>query len=475
MTRIQVGAALVLAAAVATAAGFRAIRPVGAGDAPAASGVVGVHEWGTFTSLQDETGRSIGGINTDDEPVPAFVHEGYPQLLKTATELPGIVGGKGITSYCLRDVTMRLETPVVYFHLPPGQREARLSVNVAFRGGWLTQFYPDAAATMPGLSFGQKIGRLDASTVGTLAWPALTVGPAAAGPKTTDPVWVAPRQAEAHDIRVQRPDGSAEGERFLFYRGVGHVEAPLRVERHGTDLVVHSRLESGMFEGPLEVPSSWVADIREDGRLAYRDMGKLALAAGDGVVGRVSVNFQESEYSSGARVELRKAVKAGLQRDGMNADEAEALLATWERSYFKSPGLRVLFMVPRAWTDRVLPLTVSGAETDVRRAMVGRIELVSDRQRELLHRLAAGPVGGTEWTVEAGKRMGGVAREVAEQIRAGRAPVKALGVSVPADYQAYVTLGRFREALVWDEQGRRASPALEAFIEAYGLAAAQGE
>src|SRR5438445_12533848 len=34
-----------------------------------------VHEWGTFTSLQDESGRAIGGINSDDEPVPKFVHD----------------------------------------------------------------------------------------------------------------------------------------------------------------------------------------------------------------------------------------------------------------------------------------------------------------------------------------------------------------------------------------------------------------
>jgi hypothetical protein len=35
-----------------------------------------VHEWGTFTSLQDERGTAIGGINTDDEPVPLFVLKG---------------------------------------------------------------------------------------------------------------------------------------------------------------------------------------------------------------------------------------------------------------------------------------------------------------------------------------------------------------------------------------------------------------
>ena len=34
-----------------------------------------IHEWGTFTSLQDEAGRSIGGINNDDEPLPKFVHD----------------------------------------------------------------------------------------------------------------------------------------------------------------------------------------------------------------------------------------------------------------------------------------------------------------------------------------------------------------------------------------------------------------
>jgi len=33
-----------------------------------------VHEWGTFTSFQSEDGKTIAGINVDDEPVPDFVH-----------------------------------------------------------------------------------------------------------------------------------------------------------------------------------------------------------------------------------------------------------------------------------------------------------------------------------------------------------------------------------------------------------------
>ena len=40
-----------------------------------------VHEWGTFTALQDEAGNAVGGINTEDEPVPPFVHDVSRMLL----------------------------------------------------------------------------------------------------------------------------------------------------------------------------------------------------------------------------------------------------------------------------------------------------------------------------------------------------------------------------------------------------------
>ena len=40
-----------------------------------------VHEWGTFTSLQNGNGTPIGGINIDDEPLPPFVHNLNPFVL----------------------------------------------------------------------------------------------------------------------------------------------------------------------------------------------------------------------------------------------------------------------------------------------------------------------------------------------------------------------------------------------------------
>src|SRR5262245_44920735 len=72
-----------------------------------------VHEWGTFTSLQDEQGKELSGINTDDEPVPPFVHNLSPFLLSRPV-LSGLhwqYRQKGAPRVHPR-ITMRLETPV---------------------------------------------------------------------------------------------------------------------------------------------------------------------------------------------------------------------------------------------------------------------------------------------------------------------------------------------------------------------------
>src|SRR3982750_2352859 len=98
---------------------------------PALAGELVIHEWGTFTSLQDETGRTIGAINSDDEPVPAFVHNLTWQL-----SVDGRPGGQRANRISQGwptahpDVTMRLETPVLYVHgAEPG---TKLNVSVEF-------------------------------------------------------------------------------------------------------------------------------------------------------------------------------------------------------------------------------------------------------------------------------------------------------------------------------------------------------
>ena len=108
-----------------------------------------VHEWGTFTALQDDDGSALSGINVDDEPLPPFVHNLSQRVLARPNSL-WKVESKGAPERHPY-VTLRLETPVVYFYPPAGQTEPlSLDVHVDLHGGWLTQFYPQAEAIAPG-------------------------------------------------------------------------------------------------------------------------------------------------------------------------------------------------------------------------------------------------------------------------------------------------------------------------------------
>jgi hypothetical protein len=398
-----------------------------------------VHEWGTFTSLQDESGNAIGGINADDEPVPPFVHDlgshGLVVNARADRDIMSMMLSKGIPS-SHPDVTMRLETPVIYFHLPKDAKPTTADVSVTFRGGWLTQYYPWAAADVDGRrqdrwGYNFRAGRIVVGTESTLTWDKLTVGANGEGPKTNEKVWLAPRAVPAAaNVTIQEQPGipatgkrsaiapvTAESERFLFYRGVGHMDSPLRVRRDGGTL----HIDPGPVEGP-----AWLVEIRADGTCAFRTIDLSAKRP------TTPSTFADTDYKSDTKA-LRAAMRAALVSDGLYDDEADAMLNTWEESYFKNAGTRVFFMVPRKWTDAVLPLTIKTEGESVPsgrmvRTMVGRVELVTPQQRELLKFVANPP----------GKH---------------------------AQLGAYRDLGRFRDALVISENLRKPTTSLAKLMQ----------
>jgi hypothetical protein len=327
-----------------------------------------VHEWGTFTALQDEDGHAIGGVNSQDEPLPYWTHD-LAMMLIIGNAVQG-------APKCHPDVTLRLETPVIYFHRgDDGKKPLMLDVRARFRGGWLTQFYPDAAADAPGLQEGTfRFGPITGDTVGELLWKGISVGGRTVGPETTDHVWLAPRKVTADSVTTAR----GESERFLFYRGVAHVDAPLRVSRTngGAELLIRA---SG--SAPRPSGTMWLVDVRADGRIAQRPLEWR----GDDV--RTLATFPAHGYGKESLETLRSAMRRALEAQGLFPDEAAAVLDTWALSYFKSPGLRLFFMVPRSWTDAVLPLDIS-VPADLTRVMVGRIEIVTPEQRAALCEMA---------------------------------------------------------------------------------------
>jgi hypothetical protein len=103
--------------------------------------------------------------------------------------------------------------------------------------------------------------------------------------------------------------------------------------------------------------------------------------------------------------------------------------------------------------------------------MIGRIEIVTRGQRALLARIAAGPAE------ELWKMRGVTADSQSDffknpenmrrwnEVMSGKLPYRELGLPIPPIYADYLALGRFRNALLLDEEKRRPTAALTEYIQ----------
>lgn len=407
-----------------------------------------IHEWGTFTSLQDEGGRAVSRINTDDEPVPGFVHQMFysGRFSPVEFQLPAAKGAP----HGHPEVTMRLETPVTYFHLPKGVREITTDIRVSFNGGWLTEFFPNAEASIDqNVVTTFKNQDLRDTTKGQLDWRGVQIGAVSAGPETDEAVWLAPRKVQAAQLRL-----GEESERFLFYRGVGHRNAPLRVVRSKVRNQFELYSQASDKDVPLAISKLWLVQVKKDGQVAFRLLPALPGNRQSGeVLTTTSSSFGDIDFSHENLESLQNAMKESLLNEGLFDDEAKALLDTWRISYFKSPGVRLFFLVPQSWTDHVLPLTVS-VPAKITRVMIGRIEIVTPEQRGLIQRLVKIPPVNLKPVVEEMRRIqkstSSEEREEYKVLASGRGQTLSANVAVPESYQVFLDLGRFRTPLILD-------------------------
>jgi hypothetical protein len=276
--------------------------------------------------------------------------------------------------------------------------------------------------------------------------------------------------------------GQGETERFLFYRGLGTGEALLKVVQEKEALVIHPSVPAGI-ESDLRIRRLWLVEIQKD-KIAFREAAGFTIPKNhEGFSKRIPSQFTAADYATANREKLRAALLDALKVEGLYEDEAVALLETWKISYFQSPGLRLFFVAPRQWTDQILPLEIPQADKIVR-AMIGRIELVSPRQRQLL----------TEISKASGQEIKAAANDLRERIGKklypanveldkkaveninlifkGRKSLADLGVEAPTIYKKYLELGRFRHTLV--KHSAAEAPRLMDFLEAFRLAETSG-
>ena len=460
-----------------------------------------VHEWGTFTCLQDENGNVIGGINVDDEPAPRFVHfaGGIPVISTTsfgAFGLPpyGALQEEGSSlAFGAPSVTLRLETPVLYIYPPAGRTPESvppLKVHVDFHGGILGQYYPYARFK------GAPLGRtgLTAATTTSLDWTVRSLGMTEQPVATTDKVWTTPREVSAPTLTVDAPKSvSANGtevEKFLFYRGLGHLDSSIVA----STMRAMADTEKGLpnehtfvcvscpKSGLKDYKATWLVDIRNDGSSAFQFLSPQHEAEAQAPAGfhplvgfnlTPDMTFGAQAYSPANLAQLKASMHAALVKEGLYDDEASAMLKTWELSYFKSPGLRFFYLVPRPWVDQVLPLKITGAPTEVTRVMMGRIELIDEPQRAALARLAAGPspnLASIRAAAFDALQKSKLTDAEEQAFFRGEKPLADLGVAIPPPLQDYLSLGRFRDALVVHKQQQRPKASLAQFIRDNDLA-----
>ena len=316
------------------------------------SGLI-VHEWGTFTSIQDPTGVALGGMHHDDAPLPSFVvQRGFAVAATRAAS--------GVAH--MEEPTQRMETPVLYLH---SARKLAVSVRVNFPNGLMTQWYPDCSEVLPAAKAVEHVAG------GSLKWqvdvdPALdhALAPGVA----TDSIWAPSRQVQVASLRA-RLGKADQVEKFLFYRGVGKFDTPIVVQApDAAALHVSNR-------APEAVPAAFLLSVTDADHAAFAPLGRL--------VGRTTMHVPlPTQFLPMATylAQARPAIAQVLQDSGLYADEAWALVNTWSKSYFQTPGTRVLFVLPQPWTDALLPLTVVPRPDKTVRTLIGRIEVLTAPQ-----------------------------------------------------------------------------------------------
>lgn len=291
------------------------------------------HEWGTFTSVAGEDGRAV-------EWLPQAGPSDLPCFVNASTR-----GIKGVLS-----ATVRMETPVIYFY---ASADTSVDVSVRFRQGLVTEWYPRALVT-PGLVRSSVMRQLGFE--GTIEWRNVEVSPhgRVKFPTERGPShYYAARETDASPLQI-----GSQREKFLFYRGVGSFTPPIaaRVLRDGS--IVTSSVGGGALGDVILFEN-------RGGRIAY-EVRRAAAAETT-----FSASLPEAPIEP-----LFHELRAVLIANGLYPKEADAMIATWRDSWFEE-GTRLLYVVPSAVVDTILPLDIHPHPREVTRVFIGRVEVIT--------------------------------------------------------------------------------------------------
>lgn len=336
-----------------------------------------VHEWGTFTNFSGSDGVKLDFRPLVKDDLPDFVLDRSWQAgIRRPFSKSFLVGRQ------------RMETPVTYFYTD-GVRD--INVQVGFPKGLLTEFYPPVKQMLPAFDVSQFVQQPPLGK-SALNWGRVTlIPPSALRSQITDsalakridqeiidgllpdssncPHYAHARETDSAIVHVKNPPDSLRPrmpagnffEKFLFYRGVGNFDLPLKLTcESNTDFLLTNN-------GADEVRSLFLVSV--DGTsLRFQSFGKIS--AGQ------SLTLQQSKHD-GSMDDLCKQVVTSLTNEGLYEKEAWAMVKTWRDSWFGEQGTRLFYVVPSAITEELLPLNVKPQPNEIVRVLIGRMEIMT--------------------------------------------------------------------------------------------------
>ncbi|MFL5341194.1 MAG: hypothetical protein ACJ8F7_13690 [Gemmataceae bacterium] len=328
-----------------------------------------VHEWGTFLGVQGSDGATLGGMVASEEALPPFVEQ------------------RSWSTWDRVSMRSKMETPVTYFYT---DRPLTVNVRVDMPKGVLTHWFPMVA------NFGPPAEKAPAphppeAYRSFLSWekieliphqPNLAIEAGKVVPtlwrvKATDP-WRFARDTDSAFVkgraRNMKDWSEFDFEKFLFYRGLGTFDLPLevRTSQAGSDvqLLMHNR-DAKPLTGMFAISVGKNA-------LRFGPLGELAGSMTKNVSLDKALTI-ELPLTEGTHPVMKKVAEA-LMVAGLYEKEAWAMVYSWEKSYFRTEGLRILFVLPRETTDAYIPIQITPKPQEVVRVMVGRVELLTPAQ-----------------------------------------------------------------------------------------------
>jgi hypothetical protein len=303
------------------------------------------HEWGTFTSVQGADGIQLEWNPLVTTDLPRFVYDRNRPNSQRSHPVQTYVDKSAFTAL------QRMETPVIYFY---SDKEITVDVNVRFPQGIVTEWYPQ---TTPATN--RQTRWKDVTVLANAQDESLLPQD---GSKTH---YYAARATDAALLQVSSSQQKPEHEKFLFYRGVGSFRAPLTVRM-------------GANEEYLQMQNLGTESLRHLFALHVHGKHARLTRIGD-LPARESRNIKLDRAARPLESvqDIASAMRTALTAEGLYSKEAAAMVETWRDSWFGEQGLRVLYVLPREWTDRTLPLSITPKPREITRVMVGRAEMIT--------------------------------------------------------------------------------------------------